>query len=771
MLLVNLSCNALRVSLTNTLEAGSGEAVLVAKSDGASRPHLSAHAAISPVPVVTTKTSSRKRVLPVVIPSSEREVLQQRVAQLMQSLCPTFVPSSTQSFVQNVVNEAYEYMSHVFEKSEAVAWADSFELPKDVHERDEKLLVQSGNNFPVMIGAIQDELRQDRFSEERVRAVVPASDPDFNYLLELAKGMTVSVPPSFECCSAPRPLRQLYSELAAPINKLLWKQWTQRKTVILRTSVAAEIPGVHYSPIHWTPSREKAEGRPLMDLSDKKDGHSLNSLWLREWGQENIGRIRNPTIRELVVMICEFARAAFLADPSITWKDIVLCKMDLKSAFNLLWFRPEDVRYFAAALTDDLTMLSLVGVFGYTNLPAFFDHIPKVLLRLLRPIIPGAANMFVDDFMGICLRRNWEELRGLVTSVCQALLGPTAIADEKTKVGHLLDWIGWELDLILQRVSIAHHCFLKAVYLYFEVDTSQKIPLRQLQQLGSLASRYGEVCEVMRPYSAAIWSCTRGITNPSTRCVLTPMAIRSIWLWRCTLCLHRWDRLEFARSFSSFEVPPVARFYLSFDASLSGVGGVIEEDTSSGFVTWGFLRQHFPAEFNLDRSDYQNAAEFLAILALLLQLVRGGVTDCAIALKGDSKVALAWAASQKCNGLDRNNTASLLFTLVCMRFRYTIVSTTWLSSGDNHLCDALSRFSDMSSYGSDYITASNYYDWTESCPTFQLWARCNPRWHDQGDFEAFLSAWVYLQDRLVLCDLYNTHPLLPPYHTAHFHPR
>jgi hypothetical protein len=227
-------------------------------------------------------------------------------------------------------------------------------------------------------------------------------------------------------------------------------------------------------------------------------------------------------------------------------------------------------------------------------------------------------------------------------------------------------------------------------------------------------------------------------------------------------CFHRWDRLEFARSFESFVKPSSARFLISFDASLGGVGGIIEEVTPSGLVAWGFVRQQFPSEFNLDRSDYQNASEFLAIIAMMLQLVRCGVSNCALALKGDSKVALSWAASQKCSGLDRNNTASLLFTLICMRFKITISSTSWLSSSDNHLCDALSRFSDMSNYGEKFTTASNYYSWGESCPTYQLWARCNPRWSDNGDFDAFLSLWVYLQDRLILCDLYITHPISPP---------
>jgi hypothetical protein len=166
-------------------------------------------------------------------------------------------------------------------------------------------------------------------------------------------------------------------------------------------------------------------------------------------------------------MICKFVRVQMAADPSLTWEDFTLAKMDLKSAFNLLSFDPHHVRYLAVALTDALTLLSLVGCFGYTNLPAFFDHIPKVLLRLLRPLIKAAADMFVDDFMAITLKRDWLEVHDTVKTVCQNLLGSKAISDDKTQTGTVLDFIGYEIDLGRQRVCIAHHCFLKAVFFVF----------------------------------------------------------------------------------------------------------------------------------------------------------------------------------------------------------------------------------------------------------------------------------------------------------------
>jgi hypothetical protein len=129
--------------------------------------------------------------------------------------------------------------------------------------------------------------------------------------------------------------------------------------------------------------------------------------------------------------------------------------------------------------------------------------------------------MFVDDFMAVLLRRNWDSVRTTVTTVCQSLLGSKAISEDKTQIGQVLDFIGCEIDLINQRVGIAHHCFLKAVYLYFEVDTEASVSLRQLQQLGSLSSRYSEICVVM------LSSCS--ITE--ARCSLSAVSRRRVGLF------------------------------------------------------------------------------------------------------------------------------------------------------------------------------------------------------------------------------------------------
>jgi hypothetical protein len=178
------------------------------------------------------------------------------------------------------------------------------------------------------------------------------------------------------------------------------------------------------------------------------------------------------------------------------------------------------------------------------------------------------------------------------------------------------------------------------------------------------------------------------------------------------------------------------------------------------------LRERFPVSFKFDESAYQNLAEFLAIISILLVLVEGGVKDCSIHLKGDSKVALKWAASQKFSGADRNNSASLLFTLLCMRYRLQICSTEWWSSEDNHLCDTLSRGGDMTTYGSPYTNEGSYYTWAETDAKSRLLDRCNPQWEEDGTFDSFLGLWHSFQEGLLQLDMSHGSPSDPPLPTS-----
>jgi hypothetical protein len=179
-------------------------------------------------------------------------------------------------------------------------------LPADIFVRDEVLLQNANGKLRAMLDTLQGTVRRDRFSRERICNMVTMDDPGYEFLLSLADGMEVAIPEGFKVRSEPIPLRQLYKESHPAINELLAKQWVPEKAIILRTSVARSIPGIHYSPDHWCTSKDKQEGRQLYGFLEDTGGSAVSRDEVREWGRVNIGLIHNPTFSELINMIMRF---------------------------------------------------------------------------------------------------------------------------------------------------------------------------------------------------------------------------------------------------------------------------------------------------------------------------------------------------------------------------------------------------------------------------------------------------------------------------------
>ena len=68
--------------------------------------------------------------------------------------------------------------------------------------------------------------------------------------------------------------------------------------------------------------------------------------------------------------------------------------------------------------------------------------------------------MYVDDIMGVCLRKDLTHDMKTARSICADLLGPDAIADDKSKSGRCLDLIGHVIDLHTKSLLIAKKNFL-----------------------------------------------------------------------------------------------------------------------------------------------------------------------------------------------------------------------------------------------------------------------------------------------------------------------
>lgn len=117
---------------------------------------------------------------------------------------------------------------------------------------------------------------------------------------------------------------------------------------ILKKQTALSIPGIHFSPLHWTEKQGNRQGRPIGDCSDggsEMGNEPLNSSHTKQESDSLWGVIKHPSINCATVMIIKYYERSAIEDPSIQWNEITLFKKDLKGAFTLLFFDAGDYHH------------------------------------------------------------------------------------------------------------------------------------------------------------------------------------------------------------------------------------------------------------------------------------------------------------------------------------------------------------------------------------------------------------------------------------------
>jgi hypothetical protein len=121
--------------------------------------------------------------------------------------------------------------------------------------------------------------------------------------------------------------------------------------------------------------------------------------------------------------------------------------------------------------------------------------------------------MYVDDIVGICLDTDLASDLSKTKTICTDLMGPKAIAEDKTDFGTRLDMIGYTVDLTTHRVLISLKNFLAALHGFITIDVTKRTKLPIAQRLASWGTRYGKICRVMRPFCGALNRVTRYSTG------------------------------------------------------------------------------------------------------------------------------------------------------------------------------------------------------------------------------------------------------------------
>ena len=606
--------------------------------------------------------------------------------------------------VERFVTEAYEAADLDFNIDKAVEWGDGFEIPPEVHTRDRDEFLAMGGDLTALIRKRQLELLPDRLNHERL-AGRDTNHPDTARLHDLVDGLRIPVDPLFKEDRQPPRLNTKYRQAHSAVDKMWYQLYLDGFVLLIPTEVLLNNLKVgillSYSPMGWSKKRGKKKGRPTCNFSWANiHGTALNTKHVKEVVKTLYGDIDPVQIEELVSMVVAQAKR-------VGWDNVVLWKMDLKGAFNLIFFRACDAGLLAMEMANGLTMISIVGSFGHTATPFGFDVVSRTILHDVRAGSMGGACICCDDVMGACAV--WEAKHDMDhTRVCiEALCGSQSVAEDKSELigtRGKIDFIGWSMDLSLEVLGIARHNVLKTFYGFCCARSEKYLSVRTLQKLASWSTRYSLVCRYMRPFTTSIYAYSAGYGNLETQVEVTNDLRLVISLWVMFLLLMELEPSKFNRSLHSFEAHSTS-LHGNLDASLTGFGLIASRINRSGdddmmvetgvgspsvtLSTIAVIGHAFPFDLGGD-SSYQNTAEFIAEVMMMALLTSLGYRGESVTIQGDSTTALAWASKESFRG-GRSTWASVFWIQVQGQNELPVDDTEHLKGKLNVDSDDLSR--------------------------------------------------------------------------------
>jgi hypothetical protein len=646
--------------------------------------------------------------------------------------------------------------SRTFTEDDALHWADNFDFSEAGLAADLEMFLAADRDLKAMAVARLEQLASSRFSRDRVERHLSPENPEWDRMIKLAgEGMPVPLGPEFvpnSTAGALPPLRQTYVRLNSVVNRLLEESFHEKGLAfILPKEQALCVEGLHLSVNSWVPKQGKEHGRPIGDCSDAGRGQTpLNSKAAKLLSDRLWGKIVHPSLEDLVRQITEFFAAAQEVDKDVVWEDVVLFKMDLAGAYTLISFSPDDVKLMGFELTKDRIMFMLCGIFGWGGTPAAFQVITRACVFELSRTILGRILMYVDDLLGVCLRKNLPTNLAKASTFLTNLLGPAAVAVHKTESGRRLTEIGYTIDLNERLVEISDRNVAKSLIGYLEAVPGGRTTRREMERLASWASRYGAICMYIRPFNRLLYNSYLGHGTAGTF-TLREEEMRAVRMVRLLLVMTALEPCAFCRSLESFEMR-AATVIIEFDASLQGIGLIwyaidpLGEEHPLGGLSVDISAMGFEED-----SQFQNTAEFIAATLGLLGIIYLGLEGSVVKMRGDSISALCWSTSLRFKGC-RTANAAVVFTLLLIQTKTTIVGFEFLTSEENVRTDKLSRGESVAAVSREFSNLSGLSELFFPESIAQTLTDCHPQL-ELSDDAAFSELWRrVLNTRMTLLD-------------------
>lgn len=349
----------------------------------------------------------------------------------------------------------------------------------------------------------------------------------------------------------------------------------------------------------------------------------------------------------------------------------LLSKLDLMEAFRHVPIRPADWHHLGFSWRQQFYYCTVL-TFGLRSAPYIFNLFAEALHWIIQRHIPSHLRHYLDDFLLIFSPSSSRDLCFAATDWVMALGRTLGLRFQDSKTiwpCTSLEFLGLELDSISMEARLPPDklSFLKDLLKSW--STKRLVSLKDIQELAGFLQFSSQVIPRSRSFIRRIIDFSTKFSSPFQR-LRIPSGVRSDLHWWSTFC-SPWNGVRLLCKDS----PTISIFT---DASgTKGLGGVFGS-------LW--FSSRIPRRFRSRDIQFKEA------YAVLQAILRWGDCwqGCHIIFRVDNQAVVSWLSSGTSKSPNSMSIIRLISMLAaCLDFSF---SSVWVSTTDNALADAASRF-------------------------------------------------------------------------------
>lgn len=349
----------------------------------------------------------------------------------------------------------------------------------------------------------------------------------------------------------------------------------------------------------------------------------------------------------------------------------LLAKLDLKDAYRHIPVRCTDWNLLGFHWLDKF-YYPVVLMFGGKSAPYIFNLFAEALHWIIQRHIPANLRHYLDDFLPIFRPTVTVQEANAAIDWIEKLavdLGLSFQAKKTVRPTTSLEFLGLELDSSLMEARLPSDKLIYLRDLLARWDKQRQCDLRSLQELIGFLQFCAQVVPHGRTFIRGLINFSMTFQSEFSRRHVPAYARSDIHWW--SIYAQAWNGVQILE-------PTKSTIHICTDASgLKGLGGIFGDK---------WFSSRCPRRFRT--RDIQ----FKEIYAVLQAILRWG-----IAWKGhhvvfhvdNTAIASSISSGTNRNAQVMNVLRSIVMLAARLEFSY---SSSWLSSSDNPLADAASRF-------------------------------------------------------------------------------